>query len=382
MTKIRGPNLEFEPFYRSFIHRKLNSMKKYYLVGFVLLFIACGKKEETILPTEGPITESIYASGILKSQDQYQAFVTVNGIIEHILVKEGDMVRVGQPILQLSNETQKMSTENAQIAANFADKAANQGKLNEAQNVIETSFQKFKLDSSIYARQKNLWAQQVGTRIDLEQKEMAFQNSKTNYLSSIQRYRDLKRQISFSADQSKKSVEISSRLQQDFTLRSKMNGVVFSISKNKGELVSPQMPIAVIGNPEAFVLEMQVDENDILQLSLGQRIIVRLDSYKNEVFEAAVTKIYPYMNERSKTFLVEAKFSKAPKKLFPFMNFEANIILQTKNKALLVPRNYLIGDSLITLKGGEKRKVKIGLKDFQQAEIIQSLTKTDELVKP
>ncbi len=382
MTNIRGLNLEFEPIYRSFIHRKLNSMKKYYLVGFVLLLIACGKKEETILPTEGPITESIYASGILKSQDQYQAFVTVNGIIEHILVKEGDVVRVGQPILQLSSETQKMSTENAQIAANFADKAANQGKLNEAQNVIETSFQKFKLDSSIYARQKNLWAQQVGTRIDLEQKEMAFQNSKTNYLSSIQRYRDLKRQISFSADQSKKSVEISSRLQQDFTLRSKMNGVVFSISKNKGELVSPQMPIAVIGNPEAFVLEMQVDENDILQLSLGQRIIVRLDSYKNEVFEAAVTKIYPYMNERSKTFLVEAKFSKAPKKLFPFMNFEANIILQTKEKALLVPRNYLIGDSLITLKGGEKRKVKIGLKDFQQAEIIQGLTKTDELVKP
>ena len=357
-------------------------MKHIFLIGFVLLFIACAKKEETISPTEGPITESIYASGILKSQDQYQAFVTVNGIIEQILVKEGDVVRVGQPILQLSNETQKMSTENAQIAANFANKSANQGKLNEAQHVIETSFQKFKLDSSIYVRQKNLWAQQVGTRIDLEQKEMAFLNSKTNYLSSIQRYRDITRQISFSADQSKKTVEISSRLQQDFTLRSKMNGVVFSISKNKGELVSPQMPIAVIGNPEAFVLEMQVDENDILQISMGQRIIVRLDSYKNEIFEATVTKIYPYMNERSKTFLVEAKFSKAPKKLFPFMNFEANIILQTKDKALLVPRNYLIGDSLITLKGGEKRKVKIGLKDFQQAEILQGLKKTDELVKP
>ena len=357
-------------------------MKQFFLFGFVLLVVACSKKEETIFPTEGPITESIYASGILKSQDQYQAFVTVNGIIDQILVKEGDMVKIGQPILQLSNEMQKMSTENAQIAANYADKSANQGKLNEAQIVIETSFQKFKLDSSIYFRQKNLWAQQVGTRIDLDQKEMAFQNSKTNYLSSIQRYRDLKRQISFSADQSKKSVEISSRLQQDFTLRSKMNGVVFSISKNKGELVSPQMPIAVIGNPEAFVLEMQVDENDILLLNMGQRIIVRLDSYKKEVFEANVTKIYPYMNERSKTFLVEAKFINAPKKLFPFMNFEANIMLQTKNKALLVPRNYLIGDTLITLKGGEKRKVKIGLKDFQQAEILQGLTKTDELVKP
>jgi len=357
-------------------------MKQFFLLGFVLLFVACGKKEETIFPTEGPITESIYASGIVKSQDQYQAFVTVNGIIDQILVKEGDVVHVGQPILQLSNEAQKMSTENAQIAANFADKSANQGKLNEAHNIIETSFQKFKLDSSIYFRQKNLWAQQVGTRIELEQKEMAFENSKTNYLSSIQRYRDLKRQISFSADQSKKTVEISARLQQDFTLRSKMNGVVFSISKNKGELVTPQMPIAVIGNPNSFILEMQVDENDIMLLNLNQAIIVRLDSYKNEVFEASVTKIYPYMNERSKTFLVEARFSKAPKKLFPFMNFEASIILKKKDKALLVPRNYLIGDSLITLKGGEKRKVKTGLKDFQQAEIIQGLSKTDELLKP
>ena len=357
-------------------------MKQFFLLGFVLLFFACGKKEETIFPTEGPITESIYASGIVKSQDQYQAFVTVNGIIDQILVKEGDVVHVGQPILQLSNEAQKMSTENAQIAANFADKSANQGKLNEAHNIIETSFQKFKLDSSIYFRQKNLWAQQVGTRIELEQKEMAFENSKTNYLSSIQRYRDLKRQISFSADQSKKTVEISARLQQDFTLRSKMNGVVFSISKNKGELVTPQMPIAVIGNPNSFILEMQVDENDIMLLNLNQAIIVRLDSYNNEVFEASVTKIYPYMNERIKTFLVEARFSKAPKKLFPFMNFEASIILKKKDKALLVPRNYLIGDSLITLKGGEKRKVKTGLKDFQQAEIIQGLSKTDELLKP
>jgi len=357
-------------------------MKQFFLLGFVLLLVACGKKEETIFPTEGPITESIYASGIVKSQDQYQAFVTVNGIIDQILVKEGDVVHVGQPILQLSNEAQKMSTENAQIAANFADKSANQGKLNEAHNIIETSFQKFKLDSSIYFRQKNLWAQQVGTRIELEQKEMAFENSKTNYLSSIQRYRDLTRQISFSADQSKKTVEISARLQQDFTLRSKMNGVVFSISKNKGELVTPQMPIAVIGNPNSFILEMQVDENDIMLLNLNQAIIVRLDSYKNEVFEASVTKIYPYMNERSKTFLVEARFSQAPKKLFPFMNFEASIILKKKDKALLVPRNYLIGDSLITLKGGEKRKVKTGLKDFQQAEIIQGLSKTDELLKP
>jgi hypothetical protein len=42
-------------------------MKQFFLLGFVLLLVACGKKEETIFPTEGPITESIYASGIVKT---------------------------------------------------------------------------------------------------------------------------------------------------------------------------------------------------------------------------------------------------------------------------------------------------------------------------
>ena len=63
----------------------------------------------------------------------------------------------------------------------------------------------------------------------------------------------------------------------------------------------------------------------ILQISLDQRIIIRLDSYKNEVFEATVTKIYPYMNERSKTFLVEAKFTKNKHEYLPIPNQQINL---------------------------------------------------------
>lgn len=149
-----------------------------------------------------------------------------------------------------------------------------------------------------------------------------------------------------------------------------------------GEIVSPQSPIAVIGNYQDFVLEMQVDENDILRVQNGQKVIVTLDSYKNQAFEARVSKISEIMNERSKTFLVEASFTKAPPKLFPNITFEANILLNKKENVLLIPRNYLKQDSIVTLASGEERIVKVGLKDFQKAEILSGLKVSDEIVKP
>jgi len=357
-------------------------MKQLVLFAVGIMLFSCGKKQETSLPSLGPITESIYASGVLKTADQYQAYVTVNGIISQILVKEGDSVHVGSPLVSITNETQRYAAENASLAANFNDFSANSGKLDEAKLVIESAKNKFKLDSALYFRQKNLWEQQIGTKVDLEIKELAFQTSKSNYLSAIQRFRELNRSLAFNSSQAKKNLQISANQAQDFILRSKTNGIVYSILKSIGEIVSPQSPIAVIGNYQDFVLEMQVDENDILRVQNGQKVIVTLDSYKNQAFEARVSKISEIMNERSKTFLVEATFTKAPPKLFPNITFEANILLNQKENVILIPRNYLKQDSIVTLASGEERIVKVGLKDFQKAEILSGLKVSDEIVKP
>jgi RND family efflux transporter MFP subunit len=357
-------------------------MKQLVLFAVGIMLFSCGKKQETSLPSLGPITESIYASGVLKTADQYQAYVTVNGIISQILVKEGDSVHVGSPLVSITNETQRFAAENASLAANFNDFSANSGKLDEAKLVIESAKNKFKLDSALYFRQKNLWDQQIGTKVDLETKELAFQTSKSNYLSAIQRFRELNRSLAFNSSQAKKNLQISANQAQDFILRSKTNGIVYSILKSIGEIVNPQSPIAVIGNYQDFVLEMQVDENDILRVQNGQKVIVTLDSYKNQAFEARVSKISEIMNERSKTFLVEATFTKAPPKLFPNITFEANILLNKKENVILIPRNYLKQDSIVTLASGEERIVKVGLKDFQKAEILSGLKVSDEIVKP
>lgn len=352
------------------------------IIIIVLFFVACKSNVEKIKPSVQPITESIYASGIVKSKNQYQAFATVNGIIETVYLSEGDSVKKGTPILTVSNELQRLNKENAELAANFSDINANQGKLNDARLIIELARNKMKNDSALYFKQKALWQQQVGTEVELDQRELAYQNSKTNYYSTLIKLNDLKRQLDFTASQSRKNLLISGKLEKDYTLKSEIDGIIYRMYKLKGDMVNIQTPLAVIGDGSSFILEMQVDEYDITRIKTGLSVMVTLDSYKGKVFEAKITRITPYMNERSKTFLVEAAFTKPPAILYPNTTIEANIILQTKNNALLIPRVYLINDSMVMKSNGEKVTVKTGLKDYQKIEIISGIGIEDELIMP
>lgn len=357
----------------------------YRILVFALVIFhlaSCKGKVETIQPTSESITESIYASGLIKSKNQYQAYAMVNGIVEEIYLNEGDTVKKGTPILLISNKTQQLNKENAQLVAAFSDFNANQGKLNEAKLFIDLAASKMRSDSTLYFRQKNLWDQQIGSKVEMEQRELAYQNSKTAYYSAKVKYNDLKRQLDFNSSQSKKNLAISSNLENDFTLKSEIDGIIYSLAKSKGEIVGAQTPIAVIGDSKNFILEMQVDEYDILKIRKGLPVMVTLDSYKGKVFKATVTKINPIMNERSKTFLVEAEFDEQPEVLYPNISFEANIVISEKKNALLIPRNYMLNDSMVLKSDGDKVRVKTGLKDYQKIEILSGISKNDVLAKP
>jgi len=347
-----------------------------------IFLFSCRDSVETIKPSIESITQSVYASGFLKSKDQYQAYASVSGIVKQIFVIEGDTVKKGDAILIVSNEVQKLNEENARIVSDFNALSSNQGKLNEAASLIEFTGNKMRNDSALFYRQKNLWEQEIGTKVELEQRELALQNSKNTYSSALIRYNDLKRQLNFASSQARKNLSISQSLASDYTLKSEIDGIVYNIYKLKGEIVSPQTSVAVIGAADKFILEMQVDENDILMIRNGQKVVVNLDSYKGKVFEAMVTRINPLMNERNKTFMVEAEFIKRPERIYPNITFEANIVIQEKSGVLLIPRSYLLKDSLVIKSNGDTVVVKTGLKDYQKVEILSGINKDDELLKP
>jgi HlyD family secretion protein len=357
-------------------------MTKTLLFILVLFFAACGEKSELIKPSISDITESVYASGNIKSKDQYLVYTTVSGIIKNVSVSEGDTVSLGSTIITIDSKTQELAKENAELNAQYQSFFANKDKLNDAQLQIRLAKSKMQNDSALYFRQKALWQQLIGTKVEFELKELSYQNSKTAYASAQLKYDELNRQLQFNSNQSKKNAMISNSQVSDFTVRSEIKGRVYSLLKSKGELVSLQTPIAMIGSRDQFILEMQVDEYDIFKVEVGKKVLVNLDSYKGKVFEAQISKIYPIMNERSKTFLVEAEFIDVPEVLYPNITFEANIIIRTKKNALLIPRNCLVNDSAVIRSNGDTAKVKTGLKDYKKVEILSGISPNEALRMP
>lgn len=357
-------------------------MKQLILIAILFGTLACGKEAETTRPVKQSITSSVYASGVIKSDDQYQVFPTVSGTLLEQLVDDGQTVHKGQALFKIDNSIAALNAQNAALMANFNAENNNQSKLEDAADAVRVNREKVRNDSLLFTRFSILYQQGTVSKVDLEQRELAFLASKNNYSAAVNRYKDLKRQLKFSAQQSETALAISSKTSGDFTIKSEADGVVYSVLKEKGELVSPQTPLAIIGSANSFQLIMQIDEYDIAKIAIGQTAIISTDSYKGQSFEAVITKIIPIMNERSKTFTVEARFTKAPPKIFPNTSFEASIVLAKKANALLIPKRFLLPNDMVLLKSGEKRKVTIGLRDFEWIEIIQGLSTTDEIQLP
>ncbi len=357
-------------------------MKSYKSFLLLTILLSCKPDQSQVRPTIEDITESVYASGVVKSKNQYQVFSTVNGIVKEIFVTEGEAVKKGTPLMRIFNKTSALTTRNAQLAAEYAKLSANQEKLEELKSAIDLAKIKMNTDSLLWQRQENLWKENIGTRVELEQRALNFQNSLNNYRSATIRYHDAKRQLELAANQSKNTFEINNTITDEYVIKSEVDGKIYSLLKSIGELITSQSPVALIGDDKTFLLELQVDEFDISKITQGQRVFVNMDSYKGQVFEARIEKINPAMNERSKTFVVEAVFATQPPVLYPFLTVEANIVIQEKKNALTIPRSYLVNESYVLMKGNELKAVVTGLKDYQKVEIVSGLAKDDFILKP
>jgi HlyD family secretion protein len=357
---------------------------KYFTFCFALglLFFSCSSSEEKIFPIRENISESVYASGLIKARYQYQAFANANGIVQEIFVQEGDTVKIGTPILSIFNESARLNRENAELNRAYADRQANQTRLRDLELSIEYARTKYQNDSLLYERQKRLRDQEIGTTVDLEQRQLAFDNSKTSYEASKLRYLDLKREIDYNERSASKNLSISRALESDLVLKSKVDGRVYALLKEKGEMVNAQTPLAVLGSDKEFILEMQVDEYDIVKIQRGQKIMVSMDSYRGEIFEAIIVKINPLMDEQSKSFTVEGVFINQPDVLYPNLTLEANIVIQSKENALILPRSYVLNEKFVITSEKDTIAVQLGLKDYQKAEIISGIDEKTEVIKP
>ena len=356
-----------------------------HLFLFLLTFSSCKNKDSSkIKPTKGTITETVYASGIIKSENQYTVFSTVNGVLQHVSVAAGQTVQRGQTLFEIESEKAALSTENSRLAYQLSQESNHyiQDKIAEMETKVQAAKDKLALDQSIYLRNKNIKQFSVISEVDFERIELAYKNSKSNYEATQKQLNQLKQQLINEQNRNQINLKINQKNQSDFTIKSAFSGELFDILVKEGTVISPQTALAVIGQKNAFLIELNVDENDMVRVQIGQKIAITMDSYKGQVFQATVDKIYPIMDVRSRTFRIEAHFVEMPKKLYPNLTVEANIIIQTKNNVMIIPKSYLIDNEFVLINKDEKRKVKIGLSDYQNVEILEGIQTSESIFKP
>ena len=348
------------------------------------LLYSCADKKKIVHPTVGDVTESVYASGKVKAVDQYVVYPTVNGILQHRMVHAGDTVREGQILFELENIVTALNSENARLALDLSHENSRKGgdKLQEIEMSVNQAKDKYQMDSIFYMRQKKLWEQNVGTQMELDQRKLTFTTSKDSYLSIKSKYAQTKLQLENELKRAKVNFTIAERYEGDYVIKSEVSGRVYDVLKEKGELVTPQTAIAIIGASNAFLLELEVDEYDIVKVHTGQQLLVTMDSHKGTVMDAIVTKIYPIMNEQARTFKIEARLVHPPKELYPNLSVEANIVIQTRKNVMTIPKEYLIDGKYVLQNNNKKKEVKTGLMDYKKVEITDGLTQEDLLHLP
>ena len=351
----------------------------------LLLLFSCSKKEtEKIKPTIGTVTESVYASGVIKAEGQYTVYATVNGTLQKVNVSVGQSINKGQTLFELESDKAEINTENARLAYQLSIESSRyiQDKIAEMELKVQSAKDKLALDESIFNRNKNVIKQGGISQVDYERIELGYKSSKINYESAQKQLMQLRAQLKNDQSRNANNLRFSKQSQSDFDIKSAFSGQLFDILVKEGTLITPQIPLAIIGQASSFLLELEVDENDMVRVQLGQKVLVTMDSYKGKVFEAAVDKVYPIMDERSRTFKIEAHFTNPPKKLYPNLTAEANIIIQIKKNTITIPKSYLINGKYVLVSKEEKRQVKMGLSDYEKVEILDGLKSDEMIYKP
>lgn len=347
------------------------------LIGFFFL-ISCQSDSNFIKAEKRDWIESIYASSKVQALNQYAHHSDVTGRLMQYYVKEGDTVEAGDLIAEIDGVN---SETRLKIAKSQREQAlSSKSRIDELHYQIIISKNALIQDSTDFFRQKRLYKSGVGNKVQLEQRELKYAQTQAQLASLQKRYQSLQNEINAQLKQSEQNVELAKNQLNSYRIYALRKGRVYELRGIEGELISPQQPIALIGDSEQFLVEMEIDERDISKIELAQEVIVKLDAYPN-TFKAKLSSISPHLDAQTQTFHAEAIFTSSHPKFYPGLTAESNIILQKKSQVLVVPASVLIDENTIETSQG-KKTIAVGLRNSQFVEVVSGIDENTEIIVP
>jgi HlyD family secretion protein len=268
------------------------------IVVLLLLFVIIGKKNGWLGNAAAlkvnaekvqrrTITERVSASGKIYPEIEVKLSPDVSGEIILLNVEEGDSVRENDLLLKIKPDIYEAAYEQAVAALNTARAAQLQSQATLTQ--VQVEFQKAEKN---YLRNKDLFEKKVISLAEYEIIEAAFQTAKAAHEGA----RMNAEAAQFNVESSEAVVRRAAEDLRKTTIFAPMSGIVTQLNVEKGERVlgTTQMTgtdMLHISDLNAIEARVDVSENDVLRVSLGDTAEIELDAYPDRKFKGVVSQV-------------------------------------------------------------------------------------------
>jgi HlyD family secretion protein len=352
--------------------------------------------------TRGDVARSVVATGKIQPITKVEVKSKASGIVEKLYVDINNQVHKGQQLAQLDQQeiVAQVAAQKAQLAAaeaNVTTYEANieQDKVNAA--APDLPMYKATLDRNLQMQKEGIVSRQT------------LDDANKDYLAALTRRDSSKAQIGVDTAklkqaraqvlQSKASLNQYEEQLGYTTIVAPMDGVILSRDVEIGDAVSS---ILVLGSTATLVMtegdinevyvQGKVDEADIAHVYMSQPARIKVESFRDRVFQGKVTKIAPLGVEKDNvtTFEVRVSIDNPGGELKANMTANAEILLDEHKGVLTVPENAVSYDAQKNAfvevpdkkqkEGKRKVSVKVGLSNGSVTEIASGLKEGEQVV--
>lgn len=255
------------------------------------VFGITGKPDKTQVATEKAsvrsINETVSASGKIKAHVEVKISPEVSGEVVELPVKEGDVVKKGQLLCRIRPDILKSDFERSQAAYN-----TQKASVGNSREMLKQAQATFDNQESIYKRDQTLYANKVLTTAEFEAAKASYEGAKASLEAAKQNVIG----ANFSLQQTAASVKESQANLDKTTIYSPVDGVISKLSIQKGERVLGTQQFAgteimTISDLNALDVNVDVNENDINRITLGDSSKIQVDAFLGKTFNGTVIEI-------------------------------------------------------------------------------------------
>ena len=247
------------------------------------------------------IYETVSGSGKIYPETEVKISSDVSGEIVELYVEEGDSVVMGQMLAKIDPDTYVSYVERAEASLNNAKaaQATSQAQVESSRAAREQILAQITNAQKIYERNKTLHQQKVISDADLEQSLSSLESLKANLKAAEANIRSAE-QSAKGAAFSVKSFEASLKETKTnlgrTTIKAPMSGIISSLSVEAGERVVGTIQMTGtemmrIADLQSMEVQVEVSENDILRVEMGDSTEIEVDAYLDTKFRGIVTEI-------------------------------------------------------------------------------------------